>query len=34
VPHVGTGEALFEAIEDAKTLEQYLTGSYFWHWSE
>jgi len=34
VPHVGTGEVLFEAIEDAKTLEQYLTGSYFWHWSE
>ena len=34
VPRVGTGANLFEAIEDAKTVEQYLTGSYFWRWHE
>jgi hypothetical protein len=34
VPRVGTGGDLFEAIEDAKTVEQYLTGSYFWHWTD
>jgi hypothetical protein len=32
IAHVGTGEVLFEAIQDAKTVEQYLIGSYFWHW--
>jgi hypothetical protein len=34
VARVGTGGDLFEAIEDAKTVEQYLIGSYFWHWED
>jgi hypothetical protein len=34
VSRVGTGADLFEAIEDAKTVEQYLTGSYFWRWKD
>jgi len=31
VARMSTGADLFEAIEDAKTVEQYLLGSYFWH---
>lgn len=34
VARVGTGSDLFEAIEDAKTVEQYLLGSYLWRWPE
>jgi hypothetical protein len=34
VSTIGAGDDLWDAIQDSKTVEQYLVGSYFWHWED